>query len=636
MSYNSKYTGQQVEDLLDKVNNIDDSPSLTEEDIANMGFTKNQGTITEVKMNGESKGASGIIDLGNVVTEEELESRDFVTIGTEQIIDGQKTFTNYVNVKRNADNDSVMHMGQNASGQGMIYLDSTTSQPLYFYNNTPNSRIQIRCLKSDGIPNIELLDGQVAMTVSTEDRYTGIFVVNKHSDTPSVCIGSDKKSSFVYTRPKLTDEIPEISSITMHGDIIFRAMQGEYNNNDYAWFRYDSNRNTLNIAAFEGGGEAMDLAVQINGKDVAKLDDLEGKVDKVDGKQLSTEDFTTALKQKLEGLNNYNDDEITTVVQSLQTQLNTLVSGDANDAINSFNEIIAFLDGIKDTQDLSSIIASIEQQIAEKYNKPSSGIPKTDLATAVQTSLNKADTALQSHQDISGKQDKLVSGTNIKTINGTSILGSGDIVIEGGGGDSSSGEDIRYFTEFTVEDFIEACEAAGDTITYDTTELFNAMKSNKVICVPYRGYDKGFIVASYKSGEYEEYPSIYLQKGDSEYYANVGDSYELIGEYPTHSSVQVVEMAGGEVVLEVLDNHIYRITDPVDYLLPFPSSIQKGTTIHFISGEFGTTIEITYQLFWANGEIPQIEPNTYYELSLMQSASYEYNAVLTKFKRVEE
>ncbi len=37
------------------------------------------------------------------------------------------------------------------------------------------------------------------------------------------------------------------------------------------------------------------------------------------------------------------------------------------------------------------------------YSKPSTGIPKTDLASAVQTSLGKADTALQSHQDISGK-----------------------------------------------------------------------------------------------------------------------------------------------------------------------------------------------------------------------------------------
>ena len=34
---------------------------------------------------------------------------------------------------------------------------------------------------------------------------------------------------------------------------------------------------------------------------------------------------------------------------------------------------------------------------------------------------------LTAHQDISGKQDKLVSGTSIKTINGVSLLGPGDI-----------------------------------------------------------------------------------------------------------------------------------------------------------------------------------------------------------------
>ena len=54
------------------------------------------------------------------------------------------------------------------------------------------------------------------------------------------------------------------------------------------------------------------------------------------------------------------------------------------------------------------------------YIKPSTGIPKSDLASSVQTSLGKADTALQKHQDISGKQDKLTAGTNI-TISGNTI-----------------------------------------------------------------------------------------------------------------------------------------------------------------------------------------------------------------------
>ena len=38
-------------------------------------------------------------------------------------------------------------------------------------------------------------------------------------------------------------------------------------------------------------------------------------------------------------------------------------------------------------------------------------------------------TVITSHQNISGKQDKLISGTNIKTINNQSLLGSGNIEI---------------------------------------------------------------------------------------------------------------------------------------------------------------------------------------------------------------
>lgn len=157
---------------------------------------------------------------------------------------------------------------------------------------------------------------------------------------------------------------------------------------------------------------------------------LSGKVDKDGSKVLSSNDFTNALKSKLEGLSNYDDTTISNAVNKLRTDFDTLVSGDTTTAIKTFNEVIAFLDGITDTQDLESIIASIEQQIAAKqdkisdletirqgaskgatalqsytekytgtYSKPSGGIPKSDLASAVQTSLGKADTALQSYTE---------------------------------------------------------------------------------------------------------------------------------------------------------------------------------------------------------------------------------------------
>ena len=100
-------------------------------------------------------------------------------------------------------------------------------------------------------------------------------------------------------------------------------------------------------------------AAGIAASDIAGWDN---KVDKVDGKGLSTEDFTV-LKQKLEGLSNYNDAELSSAITALRSDFDTLVSGDTTTAIKTFNEVIAFLEGLEDTEDLAGIIASIEQQL---------------------------------------------------------------------------------------------------------------------------------------------------------------------------------------------------------------------------------------------------------------------------------
>lgn len=71
--FESKYNGEQVEALLDIVSQGGGGEggggTITEAEITAMGFTKNLGTITEVKMNGASKGTSGVVDLGTVLTE---------------------------------------------------------------------------------------------------------------------------------------------------------------------------------------------------------------------------------------------------------------------------------------------------------------------------------------------------------------------------------------------------------------------------------------------------------------------------------------------------------------------------------------------------------------------------------------
>lgn len=151
-----------------------------------------------------------------------------------------------------------------------------------------------------------------------------------------------------------------------------------------------------------------------------------------------------------------------------------LVSG-LQSEITSSNKLSADL--VDDTNTTNKFTNTTEKSSWNaKYDKPSEGIPSTDLSSAVQTSLGKADTALQSetytgtitsvkmngstiassgeadlgtvltqHQSIKTinstslvgtgdvtVQETLISGTNIKTINNTSLLGSGDITISGG------------------------------------------------------------------------------------------------------------------------------------------------------------------------------------------------------------
>lgn len=96
---------------------------------------------------------------------------------------------------------------------------------------------------------------------------------------------------------------------------------------------------------------------------------LNNKVDKVSGKQLSEEDFTTMLKEKLDSLKNYDDSELTAKVNTIEETIETLFNGDASSAIESFNEIVAFLEGIEDSESLDNIIASIETQLADKAEK---------------------------------------------------------------------------------------------------------------------------------------------------------------------------------------------------------------------------------------------------------------------------
>ena len=105
------------------------------------------------------------------------------------------------------------------------------------------------------------------------------------------------------------------------------------------------------------------------------------------------------------------------------------------------------------------------------YSKPSGGIPKSDLASTVQTSLGKADTALQSYTEqykgtvtgvkINGTTKSPSNGVvdlgtvitthqTLKTINGESIVGSGNITISGGSSSGGAYAEVSHGTSDTT------------------------------------------------------------------------------------------------------------------------------------------------------------------------------------------
>jgi hypothetical protein len=216
-----------------------------------------------------------------------------------------------------------------------------------------------------------------------------------------------------YTGKQVEEMLDQVANGEVGGETLTEA--------DIAAMGFTKNEGTITEVKMNGVSKGTSGVVDL-GTVITAHQDISGKVDKVTGKGLSTEDFTSALKTKLEGLSNYDDAELANAISTLRNDFDKLVSGDTTTAIKTFNEVIAFLDGIQDTQDLSGIIASIEQQIAGKMDK-------VTLATVATSGSYNDLSNKPTIPDVSNKQDTLVSGTNIKTINGNSLLGSGDIAI---------------------------------------------------------------------------------------------------------------------------------------------------------------------------------------------------------------
>ena len=114
-----------------------------------------------------------------------------------------------------------------------------------------------------------------------------------------------------------------------------------------------------------------------------------------------------------------------------------------------------------------------------KYSKPSGGIPKSDLASAVQTSLGKADSALQSHQSIAtgdargtiSVDGKDVAVRGLGALAYQSVLYKSDVglgKVENYGMDRvPTNNSDNYITSGGVKDYIDSAIASVSSFQYE-------------------------------------------------------------------------------------------------------------------------------------------------------------------------
>ena len=149
--------------------------------------------------------------------------------------------------------------------------------------------------------------------------------------------------------------------------------------------------------------------------------------------------------------------------------------------------------------DISGLATKIEvtEGLASKldtatYNSEKAGFETKENAAA--TYQVKGDYATKS--EIAGKQDKLVSGTNIKTINGNSILGEGNIEITGGSKvwNATANKNIRVDT--SLNGAISLSNWTGE----------KTAKPGDVVHITYSNYNWNLVV----TGRYKDNNGTYL------------------------------------------------------------------------------------------------------------------------------
>lgn len=239
--------------------------------------------------------------------------------------------------------------------------------------------------------------------------------------------------------------------------------------NTVSGWGFTKNNGTITEVKMNGKSKGTSGVVDL-GTVLTEHQDISGKVDKVQGKGLSTNDFTSKLKSKLESLENYDDTKLQETLKALRQEVTLIVSKNTNDSIESLEEVIEFLSDFKDDENLHDIVSF-------KMDKPSQtamlGLPNKVMTwdgSSAMMSLPIAN-GLDDWGNTNSPHGYLVTDQQVQA-KIDSIANKNEVV--------DFANDLTGVLEATAEEFTFR-PSAGDKSIRDESAVIRKIKGNTVV-----------------------------------------------------------------------------------------------------------------------------------------------------------
>jgi hypothetical protein len=308
------------------------------------------------------------------------------------------------------------------------------------------------------IAKAETYDGGITFYATSA---TAVTLTVKVSNGITTGGGSNTDSSAGTTDYSQLTNKPKINGTELVGDLSITSVSGDAAN--IATNKTNIETNTKEIETLKTSistkAESSDLdairesitanTTQIN----SNAKNIETNTTNIATNKTSIESIKTDISNKA------NQSDLDTLSSTVKTNTKSIETNTSDIATNKASIETNATNIATNTKNISSNtsdISTLKTTVSTKANQSDLDTTNKNVATNTSaiatetTARESADTTLQANIDtlsskVDTKQDTLISGTNIKTINNQSLLGSGDITIEGGSGSTEPFFLYKYY-----------------------------------------------------------------------------------------------------------------------------------------------------------------------------------------------